>query len=314
MTTRWPLLCALLLLPGVGLVCHGCAGLDRIAAAAAREQVAGVETTALPGGAQVRVVRYPGRGRPALLLHNMLQDANSWDRLGPLLGAARRPVAVDLLGAGLADRPQPPAGLEEWLAQVDELVQREGAGAPVDLVGQGLGGGLAAVYAARRPQRVAGLVLISPAGAPSDRRHTALDITESVGSARLALSLLSPGELHRRMSADIYTGDPSAFTSARAAQLRERLAITGSAEALYAQGQVLRRMNAGEFGAEIAGLAVPVLIVHGALDALVRVDHEQAWWAAALPAAATVTIPAHAHMPHETAPDAVAAALLAFWR
>ena len=101
-----------------------------------------------------------GNDAPLVLLHGVATSRDIWRHvIGPL--SERRPViAVDVPGFGAS----PPAGPGfELEAVADRLVGDLGLDA-FDLVGHSLGGAVAVAVAARRPDAVRRLVLVSPAG------------------------------------------------------------------------------------------------------------------------------------------------------
>ena len=108
-------------------------------------------------------IAYEQRGAgPALLfLHNGGASSTIWRHQTAALAASYRTVAVDLPGFGQSPRPTPALdliGLVELLgALIDHLDL-----APVLLVGNCMGSNIAAGIAARRPDDVAGLVLVNP--------------------------------------------------------------------------------------------------------------------------------------------------------
>jgi len=102
-----------------------------------------------------------GDGDPLVLLHGVATSRLIWRHVtGPLAAAGRRVVTVDVPGFGESE----PAGAGFELEDVaDALV--DGLGLPeFDLVGHSLGGAVAVAAAARHPDRVRRLVLVSPAG------------------------------------------------------------------------------------------------------------------------------------------------------
>jgi pimeloyl-ACP methyl ester carboxylesterase len=127
------------------------------------------------GGAResgkVHLLDIPGQGSlpPVLLLHGI--SASGAD-FGPLLRHLRRwtqrILAPDLPGHGLSSMPPAHATatdvFDAVLQAVDAVIDR-----PAVVVGNSLGGTVALRYALRRPDRAAGLVLLSPAGAPCSR-------------------------------------------------------------------------------------------------------------------------------------------------
>lgn len=104
-----------------------------------------------------------GEGEPLVLVHRPSWAAASveWRRVFPLLAAQRRVYALDLLGFGLSDRPAlryEPNLYIDLLADFLPAV----AGRPATLVATGLSAAYAIEVAARAPQHVTRLVLVSP--------------------------------------------------------------------------------------------------------------------------------------------------------
>ena len=103
-----------------------------------------------------------------ILVHGFSVPSFVWRGVLPyLLNAGLRVVAYDNYGRGFSDRPGPPYDLELFDRQLDGVINGLTAeGARVGLVGYSMGGAIVTEYAARRPGRVAAVVLIAPAGYP----------------------------------------------------------------------------------------------------------------------------------------------------
>lgn len=140
-----------------------------------------------------------GAGTPHVLLHGLGASSLSWVEVAGDL-ARRGPVlAPDLTGFGLSE---PPRGhrvtienaLEGAVALLDDLAEDWGRSRVV-LHGNSLGGYLAALLAARHPDRVAGLVLAAPA--MPMRPHRALPLPPAVimGIGSMAVPVLGEGLL-----------------------------------------------------------------------------------------------------------------------
>ena len=115
-------------------------------------------------GSGDRVVRrvVVGAGEPAVVLEaGMNCGAASWERVMPLLAPHVRVAAYDRAGLG-GSAPAP--GLAVIDCQVDDLtsVITGLAGGPCVLAGHSWGGILVQLLAFRRPDLVAGLVLVDP--------------------------------------------------------------------------------------------------------------------------------------------------------
>jgi pimeloyl-ACP methyl ester carboxylesterase len=112
---------------------------------------------------------YDSRGRgslpPVVLLHGIGSAATGFAGvMARLVRDAERIIAPDYPGHGFsgeASVPLTPGALFRSMdCALDEVLDR-----PALLVGNSLGGAIALMYAIRRPERVRGLVLVSPAGA-----------------------------------------------------------------------------------------------------------------------------------------------------
>jgi pimeloyl-ACP methyl ester carboxylesterase len=101
-----------------------------------------------------------GEGPPIVFVHGLLVNANLWRKVVPRLDGYTR-VSLDLpLGSHLDSMPDAdlsPPGLSDLIADSLEALDLE----DVTLVGNDTGGALTQITAARRPERLARLVLTS---------------------------------------------------------------------------------------------------------------------------------------------------------
>ena len=119
-----------------------------------RLELAGVSTAVLEGG----------DGPPLVLLHGPGEYAAKWMRVIPDLVATRRVVAPDLPGHGTSEVTDGrPLDADRVLAWLGELVERT-CPTPPTLVGQILGGAVAARFASNRGDRLSQLVLVDTLG------------------------------------------------------------------------------------------------------------------------------------------------------
>jgi pimeloyl-ACP methyl ester carboxylesterase len=98
-----------------------------------------------------------------VLLHGQGGWAGVWLPVVAELVRTHHVVAPDLPGLGASRAEEGPPGAETALAWLGDLVERTCAAPPV-LVGASLGGSIAARFAARHGDRIAGLVLVSVGG------------------------------------------------------------------------------------------------------------------------------------------------------
>lgn len=241
------------------------------------------------------VVFLPGWGCPVWDFHRTMPA---------VADAGFRAIAIDLRGHGLSDMPADPARYrtDAMVAQVLDVLDAIGV-RRVALAGHSMGGALATHLAMREPDRVRALALFAPIG---------------FGNARAA-------ELGRLLS--------PAWTIPISRLLLRRAVIAAGLLTLYGNKALVDRRNVDEYwapsqfdgfvpamrallhefrwtrftDAEIAGIALPGLLVRGRRDPIVL----RPWTPASLPAGwREIVLDDVGHLPHDEAPAAVNAALI----
>ncbi|WP_217493158.1 alpha/beta fold hydrolase [Mycobacterium lentiflavum] len=112
-----------------------------------------------------------GSGEPLILLHGGGAGADSfsnWRECLPLFSKCRRVIAVDMVGFGHTDKPDPANftySQDARNSQVIALIEALGL-ERVSIVGNSMGGATALGVTARRPDLVENLVLMGSAGIP----------------------------------------------------------------------------------------------------------------------------------------------------
>ena len=118
-----------------------------------RLSLAGVSTSVLEGGA----------GPSLLMLHGPGAYGAIWQQVIPGLAATHRVVAPDLPGHGESTMIDGKLDAGRVMAWLGELIEQTCPTPPV-LVGQLIGGAIAANFAAQHPERLDRLVLVVPFG------------------------------------------------------------------------------------------------------------------------------------------------------
>lgn len=222
----------------------------------------------------------PGDGSlaPVVLLHGLGASATPF---GPMMSRlrphVRRLVAPDYPGHGFsgeaAGEVTPAALFDAMTFALDALLVE-----PAILVGNSLGGAVAMHYAASRPDRVRGLVLLSPAGA----RFSAEEWAAFVGSIDMrsradALEFLSLVYHRVPRAARLVAHEIPAATMQRRA-VRDIIAgVSVGADAIY-PGDALARLGA------------PILLVWGKSERFLPRSH-LAWFREHLPSHAVIEEP-----------------------
>ncbi|WP_229827611.1 alpha/beta fold hydrolase [Klenkia taihuensis] len=269
------------------------------------------------------------RGR-ALYVHGLGGASTNWTDLAGLLSGRVEGFALDLPGFG---RSAPPAdggyavarhvqAVEAVLADVSAR-PGPGAGDPVHLVGNSLGGLVSLLVAARRPDLVATLTLISPAmpvyrvPAAFDRAIALLLLPGIPALAEKRVRLGAP-EDRVRMTLEMCFGDPSRVPEVRLreaveeARLRDEQAWAGRALTRTMRGLMTSYLRVGRANAWRAarGVSAPALVVWGDRDKLV--DPRLApRLATTLPDARLQVQPGVGHVAMMEAPEDTARAVLA---
>jgi pimeloyl-ACP methyl ester carboxylesterase len=274
-------------------------------------------------------------GRPAdapheraLYVHGLGGASTNWTDLAALLAVRFDGYALDLPGFGRSAPPRRYSLQRQVAAVVDVLewvVARPGpgSGAPVHLVGNSLGGLVCVWVAARRPDLVATLTLISPA-MPVYRVPAAFDRAIALvllpGVPALAERRLAGASAEQRVRGllQMCFGDPARVPRERfeeaVEEMRERdeqpwagQALTRSLRGLMTSYLRVGRANAWR---TVRSVAAPSLVIWGDRDRLV--DPRLApRLAAALPDARLQVQEGIGHLAMLEAPEPTARAVLA---
>lgn len=103
------------------------------------------------------------RTKTAVLIHGLASDTMaSWyfTLAYPLVEMGFRVLLMDLRGHGRTERPAHGYALGDFVDDLQALLEEHGGPAPYYLFGNSFGGTVAFTYAARHPERVAGIVAI----------------------------------------------------------------------------------------------------------------------------------------------------------
>jgi pimeloyl-ACP methyl ester carboxylesterase len=101
----------------------------------------------------------PDSARAIVLLHGVASNAKIWITTAPLLARRYVVMALDQRGHGLTDKPDSGYDFSSVVEDVAAFVDEHALERPV-IVGHSWGGNVALQYAARYPERPAGIVLV----------------------------------------------------------------------------------------------------------------------------------------------------------
>jgi pimeloyl-ACP methyl ester carboxylesterase len=221
-----------------------------------------------------------GTRTPVLFVHGLGGRWQNWIENVASLARGRRVVAPDLPGFGRSQLPTGPISIAGYAATIDRLCDLLELDSVV-LVGNSMGGAIAAELAVRFPGRVERLVLVSPA---------AISITNfNPAPAAALMSAMTHTPLGTPAGVRSIIGRPRARHLAFAALLRHPTLVPTDTLCELVGGRgapgvasAMTAMIANDLRGELSQIAVPVLIVHGRDDMLVPVA-DSIWLAPRLP-------------------------------
>lgn len=265
---------------------------------------------------------------PAVYLHGLGGSATNWTELAGLLSSRAEGVAVDLPGFGLS----PPSQLGDYrmAAQAEAVATILDArgGVPAHVLGNSMGGGIALLLAAARPDLVRSLTLISPAMPdlrPDLRRlsdpREALAVLPFVGRrARRRLAEASARDQVVKML-QLCFAEPHRVPDSRIAlaeaELAEQLALPWAGQASGpAAGAIFREWLVPpqrSLWSVLPRVHTPTLVVWGARDRVISV-RKAPRTTRLLPAGRLLVLPRTGHTAQMERPVTVARAVLAMWK
>jgi pyruvate dehydrogenase E2 component (dihydrolipoamide acetyltransferase) len=233
----------------------------------------------------------------AVFLHGFGGDLTTWLFNQEAISERIRTIAFDLPGHGASS----PIVGDDILSRITSAVEAAiGATAPgrIHLIGHSLGGGIAALIAAKQPSRIASLTLIAPIGLSHRMSRDFLTDFVSADRRRPLQNVLE------RLFAD-----PSKITGDMVEGTLRFKRLEGVQEALARLADAIADENGQTqaIGQKLAQLKCPVMLIWGDQDSIVPMPKSDE-----LPPNAELrVIPGAGHMPQMEASSAVNEAILA---
>lgn len=235
-----------------------------------------------------------GSGSPLVLLHGYPLDHFIWSTVAARLETKGFDLILpDLRGFGKSTTLDTPYLMDDFAHDLAGLLDHLGI-QKTAIAGHSMGGYVALAFANRYPERVRGLGLISsqvladPPERKEGRYKSAADVKEKgIGGVVEAMTpKMTPNtDLHGLVREIMQRQDPAAFIGALKA-MAERV----------------------DTSTLIAGLKIPVVLIHGDADELIPIDRAREV-KKSLPQAHLVEIQGIGHLPMLEAPEKTADAL-----
>lgn len=239
-------------------------------------------------------------GQPIVLIHGILSSLHTWDEWHKDLTKDYRIICLDIPGFGLTGGPENPddysesllhSSFEKFIAQLqlDDFI----------LVGNSLGGFIAAQYAANNTDKVKKLILIDPAGAPQDLPFI-LSLASMPGINTLAANVFPPFIVAMGVK-DVY-GDQERITKANMVRYIHLSLRPGAKQAYANTIAMLDEKNSKQAPLNFASITAPTLLMWGEKDIWVPAALSEQWLAN-ISNSTLITYPDAGHVPMEEIPQ-----------
>jgi pimeloyl-ACP methyl ester carboxylesterase len=233
---------------------------------------------------------------PILFLHGFGASLQTWDTWAQALSEDYRVISVDLPGFGLTG--EDPSGIytDQRSVEVLEAFLKELKIPKVVLVGNSMGGKFAWQFAARYPNQVAKLVLISPDGyaSPGIEYGKKPDVPAIADLYRYFFS-----KTFLAMNLEPAYADPNTLNDALVNRYYDLMLAPG------VRGAILGRMQQTVLQDPVPSLAsiqVPTLLIWGEKDAFIPISNSNDYLKV-MPNAKRVSLPNIGHLPQEEQPS-----------
>ena len=247
----------------------------------------------------------PKNAPAVLLLHGFGSSLHTWEPWAAVLAGDMRVISLDLPGAGLS-APDPNADYSDTRTLVILLALMDRLGiARTSLAGNSIGGRIAWTFAAKHPDRINKLVLVSPDGfaSPGFEYGKQPEVPATVKLMRYAL----PKPLLRMSLAPAYA-NPAVLTDALATRYHDLMLAPGTRDAMIARMEQTVLVNPVPL---LKRISAPTLLVWGEQDAMIPFANS-ADYLKALPGSTLISFPGVGHLPHEEAPSQTITAVHSF--
>jgi 3-oxoadipate enol-lactonase len=250
------------------------------------------------GPAQVGA-RVGGEGPPLVLLHSLLADASSFDRITAPLAKKHQVIVLDLPGFGGSDAVD--GGLKAVADRVAQAIKNLKLPTKPVLIGNGYGGFVTLLAAIRHPDLAQRLVLADCGAMFSEPGRAAF---RGMSNAVRANGLAAIADVAMRR---LFAPEYQALNPELTAQRKERF-LAVNVDVFHAACAALASLDLRE---QLATIKLPVLVVVGELDEATPPPMSREL-AAGLPNARLEVLPGLAHVPQLQAPDVFLATIADF--
>lgn len=272
----------------------------------AERQMAGLSERQLQVG-DVNIHYYEGGpkdGKRVLLIHGFGANKDNWLQFSRALTPTYHVIALDLPGFGESSKdPQADYGLNAQVQRVAAFVEKLGLD-PVNVVGNSMGGQIAALYAARYPKQVSSLALFANAGISSPQPSELQQILDRGDANPLLVSNVAD---FNRLMEFVFVKAPEMPDSLKQYMAEQAIASHDLNQKIFAQLMA----NYIALEPELGKVQVPTLLLWGDQDRLLDVSSIEVMQPL-LKQPSVVIMQACGHVPMVERPEETAAHYLTF--
>ena len=218
------------------------------------------------------MLEWSDEGVPLVLVHGFGNEAHIWDDFAPRVAPHYRTIAVDLRGHGDSDHdPEGRYDYDRHVADLEAVTAALGIERLV-LVGHSFGGRTSMRFAAKHPERLAGLVVvdIGPEHDPRGTTRIRMEVMQRGDG-----SFAEPGEYERVLAHNFPAGSPDALRRMAKHELRQRddgrwvrkadpAFMAGRPGQSEAEAEAGEKETAKQLWGALATIPCPTLVVRGA--------------------------------------------------
>ena len=280
------------------------------------------QSRSVPGadGLSIHLLEWSRQGVPLLLVHGFGSEAHIWDDFAPVVAPYYRTLAVDLRGHGDSDHdPERRYDYQSHVRDLQAIIAALGIDRLV-LIGHSLGGRISTLFAARHPERIAGLVIVD-AGPDLDARgvsRISIDVERSVdltfaspAAFESALAHAYPGARHPVLARMARHGVRKR-EDGRYERKIDPAYHTARGELTAAAADALEKKTAKELWEALARIPCPVLVVRGAASDVLDPDTAERMVEEVLPHARLAVVPRAGHSVMTDNPEGFSEAVSSF--
>lgn len=252
----------------------------------------------------------PPDGPPVVMVHGFSTPSFMWMKnVDALANAGFHVLVYDLYGRGRSSRPDVVYDPDLFDRQLAELLTDQKVERPVNLVGLSMGGAISTIYTAKRPDKVASLSLVDPAGYPVVVPFTG-KLVLVPGLGEYLMAVIGDKSLVNGAGKALYN---KSMEPELREMFKKQMRYYGFKRA------ILRTLRDFDFSNQawafeaVGKTKIPVLLFWGDQDQVIPYDRSD-MVRAAIPQTKFVSVPGAGHIPQYEKPEVVNPALIEFFK